>query len=253
MGKLGAIGRRISKYGTKVGIRAMGVTGPVVRPLVKGTMIGARNFTRMPKSLDNTSLKVGLGITATGAGFLSQVGPATKEAALDVALGSPDADVAFTGRDLDARFIAGSAMGGITGGFLAGTSTDIAGTGAFEAESDTAVGGTMAFGAVGAGLGGRTAYRLSRNRAANFGKIGRGLLKGGTGGLGAVIGGLVGAGAFMGLQYGSARAAASVSDDEYMDTSVFSEGARNSTAAISAITRASGDIVFGMHNTRGGM
>jgi len=233
----------------------VGGSAIAARAIFSGARAGARNFTAMPKTMENMPLKVGLGLGAAGVGFASAVGPATKEAALDVALGSPDADVSFTGRDLDARFIAGSAMGGAFGGLLAGSSGDIIGTGAYEGTGGAVSKASMAGGILGTAVGIGAAVAGNRkfgSKAMFAGKKGmarKAVAMSST----AMAGGIIGGSLPMVGAYGSTKAAERQSGDEWMNESVFSERARNSSASISALTRASGDIVFGMHNTRGGM
>lgn len=53
---------------------------------------------------------------AVGAmGFASRVGPSVREGAMEAAFGDPNADAAFLGRNVSARFLLGSAMGGPLG------------------------------------------------------------------------------------------------------------------------------------------
>ena len=251
---------RVARFGAQRSAReavlsTMSAGSIVGRQAFKASKSGYRSFTGMPKTMDNTVLKVGAGLTAAGVGFASAVGPVTKEAMLDISLGSPDADVAFTGRDLDARFIAGSAMGGVFGGLLAGTSGDIIGTGAYEQGGGAAANTIMGGGVIGTAIGIGAAAMGSKkfgSKAIFQGK--RGAARKMTLGMSAVVGGgAMGAGMPAVGVYSSGEAAKRQSGDEWMNESVFSERARNSSASISAVTRATGDIVFGMHNTRGGM
>jgi hypothetical protein len=251
---------RAARFGSKAVskealLSTMSVGSIVGRQAFKTAQSGYRSFTGMPKTMDNTALKVGAGLAAAGVGFASAVGPTTKEAMLDISLGSPDADVAFTGRDLDARFIAGSAMGGALGGLLASTSSDIIGTGAYEQGGGTAANTVMTGGVIGTAIGIGAAAMGSKkfgSKAIFQGRRGA-ARKMGLGMSAVVGGGAVGAGIPASGMYSSGEAAKRQSGDEWMNESVFSERARNSSASISAVTRATGDIVFGMHNTRGGM
>lgn len=259
MASLRGVGRVIKTAGNRIGkgivSASLGGADIAARKTYSATRSGIKNFTALPKTLDNNVLKTGLFIGAAGAGFASAVGPAVKEAALDVALGSPDADVAFTGRDLDARFIAGSAMGGVMGGALASTSADMIGTGAYDpgpsAARNSVIGGGFIGTAAGAGAAILGAKKFG-TKAMFSGKKGM-ARKVALSSMSTIGGGMLGAGITAGGLYSGAVAAERQSGKEWMNESVFSERARNSTASISAVTRATGDIVFGMHNTRGGM
>jgi hypothetical protein len=259
MASLRGVGRIIKTAGNRIGrgivSTSLGGADILARKTYSATRAGVKNFTALPKTMDNNVLKTGLLLGGGAAGFASAVGPAAKEAALDVALGSPDADVAFTGRDLDARFIAGSAMGGALGGALSSTSSDIIGTGAYNPGPEGATASVIGGGFIGTAAGAGAAILGAR-------KFGTKAMFSGTKGMARKValssastvgGGVLGAGIAAGSLYGGAVAAERQSGQEWMNESVFSERARNSTASISAVTRATGDIVFGMHNTRGGM
>lgn len=335
---LGKIGRGAKFFGKNLLSKAIqtgfdiGSVGTSV--VARGVRKGVRATNSMPKTLDNTGFKVGLGLTGIGIGMAASTANTMKEAALDVALGSPDADVAFTGRDLDSRFIAGRAMGGVFGNALAATSPDIAGTLADESGSRAAgaMAGASAMGvAAGVGLaalgsrgklgkkissfmdfnssarkgarinsartafnenfdpryarkvkygeavrmtpsqrGGLTASQyvddigraVDQNRmtarkaagsaASSVGRRQKMQIAGAFVGTGVVGGGAGATGSALG-QYITAQNAMAQSGQEFANESVFAQNARNSSAAISSVTRATGDIIFGMHNTRGGM
>lgn len=297
---LGKIGRGAKFFGKNLLNKAIqtgfdiGSVGTSV--VARGVRKGVRATSSMPKTLDNTGFKVGLGLTGIGIGMAAGTANTMKEAALDVALGSPDADVAFTGRDLDSRFIAGRAMGGVFGNALASTSPDIAGTLADESGSRAAgaMVGTSVMGvAAGVGLaalgsrgklgkrissfmdfnssarkGARinsartafkavnqdrmTARKAAGSAAASTGRKQKRQIAGAFAGAGIIGGGAGFSGSILG-QYGAAQTAMSQSGQEFANESVFAHNARNSSAAISSATRATGDIIFGMHNTRGGM
>lgn len=103
--------------------------------------------------------RAGIGAIAAGgfgAGFLSQVGPATRDAAFQVAFDDPNADVAFLGRKLDTRYLAGRAIGEKTGGLLKATSGDYWGMEKFLMPPQTLVGSPtkgLISGGTGAGIG----------------------------------------------------------------------------------------------------
>ena len=250
------LSKRSARAAAKESMLAVAGVGSLVgRPIFNTARKGVRPLTAMPKTMDNTPLKVGLGLAAAGVGAASVIGPAAKDSLLDIGLGSPDADVAFTGRSLDARFLAGTAMGGFTGGLLAGTSKDAMSTGAYSMGGEAVGKASLGLGTLGTVVGAGLAIYGNKklgSKAMFAGK--RGMARRVVASAGAVMGGgaIGGALPFMGEASG-AISARRQTEDEWFNESVFSESSKNSTAAISSITRATGDIVFGMHNTRGGM
>lgn len=199
-------------------------------------------------SLNNlSSSKVGMGILGAGmlaAGGMSTTGPAVKDAALEAAFGDPNADRYFTGRDLDARFFAGSLMGGVGGGLLQATAPGdylaanplMGSEGAFMGSlfaTRTAGGivGSMPGAAFGSFLGSSMGPR-----GAKIGKVAGGLI-------GGFVGGLVGATIPIAGGIGGHMA----TNRDFYQNSPYSSS-RGTSQALSA----TGDIVLGMHNSRRG-
>lgn len=184
---------------------------------------------------------VGVGALALGAG--SRVGPATKDAALGAAFGDENADQYFTGRDLNARTLVGSMMGGVGGGMLqASAPSDFmathagfpgGGTGMLATSAVTGAMGGAAGAVTGSMLGGAIGGALSMGRA---GKIAGGLM-----------GGL--AGATMG---GTLPSAAIVGGHINRNQEFFRQSPYSSSSSTASQLSASGDIVLGMHNSRRG-
>lgn len=176
-----------------------------------------------------------LGIGAFGLGVANTAAPVARDAAFDVAFGDPNADVAFTGRKIDSRFLAGSAMPGPLG-FAARASApsdyltfSSPAPSAAEGFVGAAVGGT-----VGAVAGSLIKGKVNRGRM-----ISGGIMAAST---------LVGAG--IGGSNGLLRTRALMANNQQF----YSESpyARNSSRNIVAQTNAVGDIVLGMHNSRSG-
>lgn len=184
---------------------------------------------------------VGVGALALGAG--SKVGPATKDAALGAAFGDENADQYFTGRDLNARTLVGSMMGGVGGGMLqASAPGDFmathagfpgGGTGMLAASAATGVMGGAAGGVTGSVLGGAIGGALSMGRA---GKIAGGLM-----------GGI--AGAAMG---GALPSAGVIGGHITNNQEFFRQSPYSTSSSTASQLSASGDIVLGMHNSRRG-
>lgn len=199
-------------------------------------------------SLNNLSnSKVGMGILGAGmfaAGGMSVTGPAVKDAALEAAFGDSEADRYFTGRDLDARFFAGSLMGGVGGGLLQATAPGdylaanpvMGSEGAFmgslfAARTAGGIVGSMPGAAAGSFLGSSIGPKTAR-----VGKVAGGLV-------GGFIGGLVGAVIPVAGGIGGHLSA----NRDFYQNSPYSSSRQTSQAL-----NASGDIVLGMHNSRRG-
>lgn len=181
-----------------------------------------------------------LGLGALGLGAASVAAPAARDAAFAVGMGDPNADVAFTGKKLDTRFLVGNSMGGALGNALSYTSpgnaisfsggpkgADIAGVGAV----------------VGAGIGGSYGmYRGLRYGKGVAGKLGGAILGGIAGGaIGGAIVPAIPTAQTIGVMRGNQR---------FYDESPYAP--RNTTRSLVHSTGAVGDIVLGMHNSRGG-
>lgn len=139
-----------------------------------------------------SSSKMGMaavGLGAAGLGLANSVAPAARDAAFDVAFGDPNADVAFTGRKIDTRFLVGNAMGGPLGNALTYTSPDdkYAFDTSFSgpANIDGSFAAGVGLGATGAIVGGGLGYLLGKKKGAAIG-AGIGGFLGGTGGMGSM-------------------------------------------------------------------
>lgn len=64
----------------------------------------------------------GIGLAAFGLGVANKTGPAARDAAMDISMGDPNADVAFLGKKMSARYLAGTAIGGNLGGVMRASS-----------------------------------------------------------------------------------------------------------------------------------
>jgi len=71
----------------------------------------------MALGLGRAAMIGALGV-AGAMGVANRVGPSVREGAMEAALGDPNADAAFLGKNVSARFLAGSAIGGFAGGAL---------------------------------------------------------------------------------------------------------------------------------------
>lgn len=181
-----------------------------------------------------------IGLGAVGLGAASVAAPAARDAAFAVGMGDPNADVAFTGRKLDTRFLVGHSMGGFTGRALSYTSPSnaISFSGGPKGADTAGVGAV-----VGAGLGGSYGmYRGLRYGKGIKGKLGGAILGSVAGGaIGGAIAPAVPAAQTVGVMRGNQRF---YSESPYAP--------RNTTRSLVHSTGAVGDIVLGMHNSRGG-
>jgi hypothetical protein len=136
----------------------------------------------------------GIGLAAFGLGVANKAGPAARDAAMDISMGDPNADAAFLGKKMSARYLAGSAIGGGLGGVMRASSPKdyftehpfgMPGPAGAVNPVTGAIGGAAGMG-VGA-MGGAMVGSM-------FGKAGE--TAGGVigGALGAVAGGVIGAG-----------------------------------------------------------
>lgn len=173
-------------------------------------------------------LKVGVPL-ALGAGLLGVskgVGSSIREGMMETAFGDPNADAAFLGKNVSARFLLGSAMGGPLGSIMQ-----------HSAPSDQ--------------------FMINPVRPTAAGTFVGGAI-GGT--VGAVIGGVLGgtragiAGGILGAIGGGVVAPASYTMGHINRNSEFySRSPYRSSRQLAEELNASGNIVLGMHNSRGGM
>ena len=159
-----------------------------------------------------------------GLGMMSSAGKSAKEGMMEAAFGSPDADRAFLGTELSGRFLAGSILGGPVGGMMRASApldylktNPIAPTARMQATS------TIAGGLVGGTLGGFA-----------FGKK--------FGVMGAIGGAAIGAAAPLAYTAGRIR-----NNQDFYSQSPYARSRQ-----LANELNASGDIVLGMHNARGG-
>lgn len=221
---IGNIGRKIAS-----GARATGRAARVVGPR-------AARATGDGITMAGTS-KGFLAATAIGAGAIglaSVAAPAARDASFDVFMGDPDADVAFTGRKMSARYLAGTQMPGAMGLATRMSSPEEYAT--FSAPIPTGK-EAIAAGTVGTGIGAGIGFGLAF--MGGGGKLAKTI---GTA-AGAMIGGVVGTGA-------STVATRNMMQD---NKRFFAESPyRRSSSSIAGSTNAVGDIVLGMHNSRRG-
>jgi hypothetical protein len=182
------------------------------------------------KIADFSSTKAGLatiaGVAGT-AGMASGIGSSAKEAAFDVAFNDPYADKAFVGTSLSGRFLLGSAMGGPMGGLMQASSPL-----SYATVNPPLTGNPMASASAGAGIVGGIGAAIGSTRGKRGAFIGAAI--------GAVAGGV-------GLPV-AATGRYVASNRDFFTQSPYAN--RSSTTA--AALNASGDIVLGMHNSRGG-
>jgi hypothetical protein len=159
-----------------------------------------------------------------GLGVMNSAGKSAKEGMMEAAFGSPDADRAFLGTELSGRFLAGSVLGGPVGGLMRASApldymkvNPAAPTAKMQAGS-TALGGII--GGVVGGIG--------------LGKKG--------GAIGAIAGAALGAAAPLGY-----TARRMQNNQEFYSQSPYARSRQ-----LANELNASGDIVLGMHNSRGG-
>lgn len=173
-------------------------------------------------------LKVGVPL-ALGAGLLgmsSGVGSSIREGMMETAFGDPNADAAFLGRNVSARFLLGSAMGGPLGNIMQYSAPDDQFM--LNPVRPTA-GSTFAGGAIGGTLGAVIGGKIGGVRAGIAGGI-----------LGAIGGGVV---APAGYTMGHIN----------RNSEFYSRSPYRSSRQLAEELNASGNIVLGMHNSRGGM
>ena len=174
-----------------------------------------------------------VGITAGAAGLLKETAGGAVDASMDVAFGAPDADKYFVGRELNSRYLIGRGMGGAMGTALQATDPGAAFTfsGGNNAPGAVATMGGLGVGALG---GAALGAKLGSGVRAKIG--------------GALVGGITG-----GVALGSmplAMTANTLRDNRafFNETAYGRSTSSNTAAGLNAV----GDIVLGMHNSRGG-
>lgn len=182
-----------------------------------------RTIQKLGSSKFGVAAVAGTGIMA---GVANTAGPATMDATMDVAFGTPDADRYFTGRDMSLRGTIGAAMGGFQGGALLATAPGD------QFALNPAIVSPAATIPIGMAAG---AFAFGRK-----GSIKSRILKGG---LGAMGGGIVGAG-ISGLGLTSYIS----NNQQFFAQSPYAPSAARAYADLNA----TGDVVLGMHNARRG-
>lgn len=232
-----------------------------------GSLIGKASRGVGRGAIRASGSRVAMGTIAAGAfglGFLNKTAPAARDAAFESVLGDKDADVAYTGRKLDTRFLLGAATGGVAGGLMKYSSPSNAF--AFNpvisdssAMSSVAVGASALAGGV-IGTYGAKAAKYGKNAAVGtqiFGEFATKYPKMGklTKGLGALAtnragGALVGAAAFGALAVKGLVGNQYEENRRFVAESPYMPG--GGSMATAQALNASGDIVLGMHNSRRG-
>lgn len=160
-----------------------------------------------------------------GLGAMNSAGKAAKEGMMEAAFGSPDADRAFLGTELSGRFLAGSILGGPVGGLMKASApmdymkVNPATPTARTQIASTAIGGLIGGIAGGIGVAGKK-----------------------YGAVGAIAGAAMGA--IAPLEYTRRRIQ---NNQDFYSQSPYARSRQLATEL-----NASGDIVLGMHNARGG-
>jgi hypothetical protein len=184
----------------------------------------------------------GVAIGAGAVGFGSSIGQPIKDAAFEVAFDDTEADRYFTGRDLDARFFAGSLMGGVGGGLLQATAPGdyMATNPPISSESFTAsvIAARTAAGPVTGTMGAAAGAFLGSSLGPGGRKFGK------------IAGGLIGG--FGGANLGIALPALGVGAYLNNNREFFQNSPYSPTRQTQNELNASGDIVLGMHNSRRG-
>lgn len=160
-----------------------------------------------------------------GLGAMNSAGKAAKEGMMEAAFGSPDADRAFLGTELSGRFLAGSILGGPVGGLMkASAPMDYMKVNPATPTARTQIASTAIGGLIGGIAGG-------------IGVVGKKY-----GAVGAIAGAAMGA--IAPLEYTRRRIQ---NNQDFYSQSPYARSRQLATEL-----NASGDIVLGMHNARGG-
>jgi hypothetical protein len=171
-------------------------------------------------------LKVGvpLALAAGTVGLAKGIGSSVREGMMETAFGDPNADAAFLGTNLSARYMMGSMMGGPMGAAMR-----------YSAPQDqfmiNAVAPTLGTTAVGAAVGAGAGAAIGSGFGKRFGVAG--------GAVGALIGGAIAPSSYT---MGHIRR-----NSDFYRSSPYSRSRQ-----MAEELNASGDIVLGMHNSRGG-
>lgn len=211
--------------------------GRVLRSAKEAFSPSTMGFTRSPaipkrigsvadpaKRSYKTLAALGVGAAAIG-GMAKGIGSSAREAMMETGFGDPNADAAFLGRNVSARFLIGSAMGGPIGGAVQMTSPQDK----FMVDPIApGLGSTVAGGVIGGTLGGVI-----------------GSMKG-------IKGTIAGAGLGI-LAGGAAAPAAYTASHVRRNQNFYRRSPYNMSTQNAELLNASGDIVLGMHNLRGGM
>lgn len=184
----------------------------------------------------------GVAIGAGAVGFGSSIGQPIKDAAFEAAFDDTEADRYFTGRDLDARFLAGSLMGGVGGGLLQASAPGDYFAANPPINSDTFAASIVAARTATGPVTGTMGAAAGAFLGSGFGKTGSKIGKVGGG----LVGGVVGAN--LGILLPALGVGAYMNNNrEFFQNSPYS-----STRSTQSALNASGDIVLGMHNSRRG-
>ena len=221
-----------------------------------------------------TGAKILLG-TALAGGMIKGIGSSPKEALLDAAFDDPNTDETFMGRPMSGRFlgaagmggaggavamgVAGAVIGGALGGGMAGKIME--GSEFRKVAMSAGIMGGMAMGAGAGGMG--ETLSVYSPRPTIGGQIGStiagtvlgGLVGGAIGGLskgvkGGMIGGAIGA--IGGAIAGTAAVPAGTVNWINGNMGLLSRSPYNTSTLMAQNLNASGNIVLGMHNSRGG-
>ena len=178
----------------------------------------------------------GLGALA-GIGAMKSIGTSAREAMMETAFGDPNADRSFLGSNLSGRFLVGALTGGIAGTAMQlSAPTDFTRINAPVPNAGVQMMTAGLGGAAGVGVGATVGTMLGK-------KIGGKKLMGSIGGIvGGLVGGAVGASAPLGYTAQHIRA----------NSNFYSRSPYSRSRQMADELNASGDIVLGMHNARGG-
>ena len=157
----------------------------------------------------------------------SGIGSSAKEAALDVAFNDPNADKAFVGSSISARSLMGAAMGGPLGFAMQASSPQ-------DFSRTNAVAPTTGMLAAGGEIGSAAGFGLALLSKGGMKAKVAGTIAGGL--IGGVVAPTLGTMSFVGA------------NRNFYSQSPYA----NKSSATAAALNASGDIVLGMHNSRGG-
>jgi hypothetical protein len=226
------------------------------------------------RATSGLGMKVGLG-SVFGLGVASGIGSSVKEAAFDTAFDNPNADEAFMGRPMSTGFLGASATGGAAGAIGLGLGAVALGAGLGGGAVARAIpkgianrGTYMAAGIAAGGIAGFSSQTMD-DALSTYGarpSVGMNIA---TTGIGATVGGTIGAlafsaggikkaaigggiGAAIGGLGGAAAVPAMTASRVMNNRELLARSPYNSSLNTAQMLNASGDIVLGMHNSRGG-